>query len=159
MNGRAARFVQANAEPDVGELFSGLDARSPETSYDLSCQAVADKSEPPIQRHDRRLLYGVLVIAIRHRLAVDTHKLDCSFIRDIHASSDARVIIETLVRLGQRPGKRTVTGHVETKAHFASARTMMRSAIRPSRACSRRTRKNFFCLRQNILACRRECAP
>ncbi|WGS40342.1 EAL domain-containing protein [Burkholderia sp. JSH-S8] len=67
---------------------------------------------------------GCWSLTILHRLAVDTLKLDRSFICDIHESSEARVIVETLIRLGQRLGKCIVIEGVETEAQFAWARTM-----------------------------------
>ncbi|RQR65086.1 EAL domain-containing protein [Burkholderia sp. Bp9126] len=67
---------------------------------------------------------GCWSLTILHRLAVDTLKLDRSFICDIHESSDARVVVEALIRLGQRLGKRIVIEGVETEAQFAWARTM-----------------------------------
>ncbi|MXN77165.1 EAL domain-containing protein [Burkholderia sp. 4701] len=67
---------------------------------------------------------GCWSLTILHRLAVDTLKLDRSFIGNIHESSEARAVVEALVRLGQRLGKRIVVEGVETEAQLAWARTM-----------------------------------
>lgn len=67
---------------------------------------------------------GCWSLTILHRLAVDTLKLDRSFICNIDGSSEARAVVETLVRLGQALGKRIVMEGIETEAQFAWARTM-----------------------------------
>lgn len=67
---------------------------------------------------------GCWSLSILHRLAVDTLKLDRSFICNIDGSSEARAVVETLVRLGQALGKRIVMEGIETEAQFAWARTM-----------------------------------
>ncbi|WP_196319665.1 EAL domain-containing protein [Burkholderia cepacia] len=53
-----------------------------------------------------------------HRLAVDTLKLDRSFMCDIHENIESRAMVETLVELGRRLKKRVVIEGVETKAQF-----------------------------------------
>ncbi|WP_174943580.1 EAL domain-containing protein [Burkholderia lata] len=67
---------------------------------------------------------GCWSLGMLHRLAVDTLKLDRSFIRDIHENSESRVIAETLVWLGKRLGKQVVVEGVETEAQYLWARTM-----------------------------------
>ncbi|NHV27514.1 EAL domain-containing protein [Burkholderia sp. D-99] len=59
-----------------------------------------------------------------HRLAVDTLKLDRSFMRDIHESIESRAMVEMLVELGHRLKKRVVIEGVETEAQFAWLKEM-----------------------------------
>ncbi|WP_423759340.1 EAL domain-containing protein [Burkholderia sp. NLJ2] len=59
-----------------------------------------------------------------HRLAVDTLKLDRSFMRDIHENIESKAMVETLVELGSRLKKRVVIEGVETEAQFDWLREM-----------------------------------
>jgi len=53
-----------------------------------------------------------------HCLAVDTLKLDRSFMRDVHENAESRAMVETLVELGVRLKKNVVVEGVETRAQF-----------------------------------------
>ncbi|NYH19999.1 EAL domain-containing protein [Paraburkholderia bryophila] len=67
---------------------------------------------------------GCWSLVILHRLGVDTLKLDRSFMADIQENADSKVIVEALVQLGQRLGKRVVIEGIETEAQFAWASTI-----------------------------------
>jgi EAL domain-containing protein (putative c-di-GMP-specific phosphodiesterase class I) len=67
---------------------------------------------------------GFWSLAILHRLGVDTLKLDRKFMRDIQENAASKVIVESLVQLGQRLGKRVVVEGIETAAQFAWATTV-----------------------------------
>lgn len=60
-----------------------------------------------------------------HGLAVDTLKLDRSFMRDVHESAESRAMVEALVELGSRLKKNVVVEGVETRAQFEWLREMM----------------------------------
>ncbi|WP_174947052.1 EAL domain-containing protein [Burkholderia lata] len=59
-----------------------------------------------------------------HCLAVDTLKLDRSFMRDVHENSESRTMVETLVELGTRLKKNVVVEGVETRAQFEWLKAM-----------------------------------
>ncbi|APA89143.2 EAL domain-containing protein [Paraburkholderia sprentiae WSM5005] len=67
---------------------------------------------------------GCWSLAVLHRLGVDTLKLDRKFMRDIQDNADSKVVVESLVQLGQRLGKRVVIEGIETAAQFAWAMTV-----------------------------------
>lgn len=67
---------------------------------------------------------GCWSLVILHRLGIDTLKLDRSFMADIQENADSKVIVEALVQLGQRLGKRIVIEGIETAAQFAWASTI-----------------------------------
>ncbi|WP_232467535.1 EAL domain-containing protein, partial [Burkholderia ubonensis] len=67
---------------------------------------------------------GCWSLSMLHRLAIDTVKLDGSFIRDIHKNSESRIVVEALISLGKRLGKRIVIEGVETEAQFEWLNTM-----------------------------------
>ncbi|WP_174944459.1 EAL domain-containing protein [Burkholderia lata] len=59
-----------------------------------------------------------------HCLAVDTLKLDRSFMRDVHENPESRAMVETLVELGGRLKKKVVVEGVETRAQFEWLKAM-----------------------------------
>lgn len=59
-----------------------------------------------------------------HRLGVDTLKLDRKFMHDIQDNENSKIVVETLVHLGQRLGMRVVVEGVETQAQFAWVSTI-----------------------------------
>ncbi|WP_052007384.1 EAL domain-containing protein [Burkholderia paludis] len=61
-----------------------------------------------------------------HRLAVDTLKLDRSFMRDVDERAESRAVVEALVELGARLEKRVVVEGVETETQFEWLRKMPR---------------------------------
>ena len=67
---------------------------------------------------------GCWSLTILHRLGVDTLKLDRKFMCDIQKHANSKVVVESLVQLGQRLGKRVVLEGIETAAQFAWARTI-----------------------------------
>ncbi|MBC8726594.1 EAL domain-containing protein [Paraburkholderia sp. 31.1] len=67
---------------------------------------------------------GCWSLTILHRLGVDTLKLDRKFMCDIQKHADSKVVVESLVQLGQRLGKRVVIEGIETAAQFAWASTI-----------------------------------
>lgn len=67
---------------------------------------------------------GCWSLTTLHRLGVDTLKLDRKFMRDIQENADSKVVVESLVQLGQRLGKRVVIEGIETAAQFAWATTI-----------------------------------
>ncbi|KXU85508.1 hypothetical protein CI15_20300 [Paraburkholderia monticola] len=67
---------------------------------------------------------GCWSLSILHKLGVDTLKLDRTFMYDIQENADLKVMVETLVQLGQRLGKRVVLEGIETAAQFAWAKTI-----------------------------------
>jgi EAL domain-containing protein (putative c-di-GMP-specific phosphodiesterase class I) len=62
---------------------------------------------------------GCWSLAILHRIGVDTLKLDRKFMCDIHENANSKIVVETLVQLGQRLGMRVVVEGIETQAQFA----------------------------------------
>lgn len=67
---------------------------------------------------------GCWSLAILHRLGVDTLKLDRRFMRDIEENADSKLVVESLVRLGQRLGKWVVIEGIEPAEQLARARTI-----------------------------------
>lgn len=65
---------------------------------------------------------GFASLTLLHQLPVDILKMDRSLIRDVPDHGEARCILETLVRLGQRLGKHIVLEGVETESQYQWAR-------------------------------------
>ncbi|WP_233854349.1 EAL domain-containing protein [Paraburkholderia sp. HD33-4] len=67
---------------------------------------------------------GCWSLAILHRLGIDTLKLDRKFMRDVQDNADSKLVVESLIELGQRLGKRVVIEGVETEEQFAWVKTI-----------------------------------
>jgi EAL domain-containing protein (putative c-di-GMP-specific phosphodiesterase class I) len=67
---------------------------------------------------------GYWSLSALHRLAVDVLKIDRSLINNIPESSQATIVLEALIRLGQRLGKQIVIEGIETAAQFAWTKAM-----------------------------------
>ncbi|HEY2024691.1 EAL domain-containing protein [Paraburkholderia sp.] len=67
---------------------------------------------------------GCWSLAILHRLGVDTLKLDRGFMYRIQENANSKVVVESLIELGQRLGKRVVIEGIETAEQFAWVRTI-----------------------------------
>jgi EAL domain-containing protein (putative c-di-GMP-specific phosphodiesterase class I) len=67
---------------------------------------------------------GCWSLAILHRLGIDTLKLDRRFMSDSQDNDNSRVVVESLIELGQRLGKRVVIEGVETAEQFAWIKTI-----------------------------------
>lgn len=66
---------------------------------------------------------GLAPLTLLHQLPVDTIKIDRSLVRSVPGNTESRVMLETLIRLGQRLGKQIVLEGIETKAQLAWAQT------------------------------------
>ncbi|RZF24397.1 EAL domain-containing protein [Paraburkholderia sp. UYCP14C] len=69
---------------------------------------------------------GYWSLAVLHRLGVDTLKLDRKLLCDIQKNANSKVVVETLVQLGQRLGMQVVIEGVETPEQFAWVSTIAR---------------------------------
>jgi EAL domain-containing protein (putative c-di-GMP-specific phosphodiesterase class I) len=67
---------------------------------------------------------GCWSLTILSRLGVDTLKLDRKFMSGLQENANSKVVVETIVQLGQRLGKRVVIEGIETEAQFAWASTI-----------------------------------
>ncbi|WP_233838138.1 EAL domain-containing protein [Paraburkholderia sp. ZP32-5] len=67
---------------------------------------------------------GCWSLAILHRLGVDTLKLDRKFMCGIQDNANSKVVVESLIELGQRLGKRVVIEGIETAEQFAWLKTI-----------------------------------
>jgi EAL domain-containing protein (putative c-di-GMP-specific phosphodiesterase class I) len=67
---------------------------------------------------------GCWSLAILHRLGVDTLKLDRRFMHGIQDNANSKVVVESLIALGQRLGKQVVIEGIETAEQFAWLKTI-----------------------------------
>jgi len=67
---------------------------------------------------------GLTSLTLLHQLPVDIIKIGRSFIDGVPNNTEARFIVETLIRLGQRLGKQIVLKGIETEAQLTWARTL-----------------------------------
>ncbi|KVN39314.1 hypothetical protein WJ63_31315 [Burkholderia pyrrocinia] len=123
MVGRLAAILDAHAV-SADRLQIELTEATHPGPIDTLATAVASLREAGVSVAIDDFGSGCWSLAVLHRLAVDTLKLDRSFLCNIHESSEAQAVVESLIRLGQRLGKRIVIEGIETEAQFAWARTM-----------------------------------
>lgn len=67
---------------------------------------------------------GLTSLTLLHQLPVDIIKIGRSFIELVPDNSEAKFIVETLIRLGQRLGKKIVLQGIETEAQLTWAKTL-----------------------------------
>lgn len=67
---------------------------------------------------------GLTSFTLLHQLPVDIVKIDQSLLRDVPGNPESKRILEALVRMGQRLGKKIVLEGVETAAQFEWARSL-----------------------------------
>jgi EAL domain-containing protein (putative c-di-GMP-specific phosphodiesterase class I) len=109
---------------DTSRLQIELTEATDPGSIDVLVSAVESLKESGLSVAIDDFGAGCWSLTILHRLGVDTLKLDRQFMSDIQENANSKVVVETLVQLGQRLGKRVVIEGVETQAQFEWARTM-----------------------------------